>query len=159
MTDAHYFAPFCKLIAIAGPLIWSNFQGKAVGVRPSFHTCYCWFCGFVLRKVDTEDTGKAILYNEQVGANIHSSKLTHPGFLLMSSFTNIPRFKVMISLSSGMYKNLRTNLPKEVMAFPDFPFKKSKQSFVTHTVSEIGSDKKRLTANGFMIYIVTQLRC
>jgi len=24
-------------------------------------------------------------------------------------------------------------LPKEVMAFPDFPFKKSKQSFVTHT--------------------------
>ena len=35
-----------------------------------------------------------------------------------------------------MYKNLRTNLPKEVMAFPDFPFPKDAKmrSFVTHTV-------------------------
>ena len=34
-----------------------------------------------------------------------------------------------------MYKNLRTNLPKEVMAFPDFPFDDSecgKRSFIGH---------------------------
>jgi hypothetical protein len=32
-----------------------------------------------------------------------------------------------------MYKNLRTNLPKEVMAFPDFPFPTYPESFVHHT--------------------------
>jgi len=32
-----------------------------------------------------------------------------------------------------MYKNLKTNLPKEVMAFPDFPFEEEiAQSFLTH---------------------------
>ena len=34
---------------------------------------------------------------------------------------------------SSMYKNLRTNLPKEVMAFPDFPFATCPESFVHHT--------------------------
>lgn len=34
---------------------------------------------------------------------------------------------------SSMYKNLRTNLPKEVMAFPDFPFSKQSDSFLHHT--------------------------
>ena len=37
----------------------------------------------------------------------------------------------------GMYKNLRTNLPKEVMAFPDFPFPQNEEnrSFITHSVT------------------------
>lgn len=35
-------------------------------------------------------------------------------------------------IHSSMYKNLRTNLPKEVMAFPDYPFEASLPSFVTH---------------------------
>jgi len=40
-------------------------------------------------------------------------------------------------IHSSMYSNLRTNLPKEVMAFPDFPFEESKaeppSSFLHHT--------------------------
>ncbi|XP_054719728.1 uncharacterized protein LOC129229444 [Uloborus diversus] len=38
-----------------------------------------------------------------------------------------------LPIHSSMYKNLRTNLPKEVMAFPDFPFKESDKSFLHHT--------------------------
>ena len=34
---------------------------------------------------------------------------------------------------SSMYRNLRTNLPKEVMAFPDFPFQDLEESFVHHS--------------------------
>ncbi|XP_057292139.1 uncharacterized protein LOC130614715 isoform X4 [Hydractinia symbiolongicarpus] len=34
---------------------------------------------------------------------------------------------------SSMYKNLRTNQPKEIMAFPDFPFPQSDSSYVHHT--------------------------
>ncbi|XP_072026348.1 uncharacterized protein [Amphiura filiformis] len=37
-----------------------------------------------------------------------------------------------LPIHSSMYKNLKTNLPKEVMAFPDFPFDSSLPSFVTH---------------------------
>merc|ERR1712038_1341621 len=39
-----------------------------------------------------------------------------------------------LPIHSSMYKNLRTNLPKEVMAFPDFPFDNTKcnRSFVGH---------------------------
>lgn len=37
-----------------------------------------------------------------------------------------------LPIHSSMYKNLRTNLPKEVMAFPDFPFRKDLPSFVRH---------------------------
>lgn len=37
-----------------------------------------------------------------------------------------------LPVHSSMYKNLKTNLPKEVMAFPDFPFKASIQSFLPH---------------------------
>ncbi|XP_057677201.1 uncharacterized protein LOC130906676 isoform X3 [Corythoichthys intestinalis] len=33
---------------------------------------------------------------------------------------------------SSMYKNLRTNLPKEVMMFPDFPFDRQLGSFLSH---------------------------
>ncbi|KAB7507516.1 Flavin-containing monooxygenase FMO GS-OX-like 1 [Armadillidium nasatum] len=36
-------------------------------------------------------------------------------------------------IHSSMYKNLLTNLPKEVMAFPDFPFKEGEKSFIHHT--------------------------
>ncbi|XP_019727746.1 flavin-containing monooxygenase FMO GS-OX5 isoform X1 [Hippocampus comes] len=32
----------------------------------------------------------------------------------------------------SMYKNLRTNLPKEVMMFPDFPFNQQLNSFLSH---------------------------
>ena len=51
--------------------------------------------------------GGTWIYNEKTGPKVHSS----------------------------MYKNLRTNLPKEVMAFPDFPFQQNRQnqSFVTHS--------------------------
>ncbi|XP_049783147.1 uncharacterized protein LOC126184693 [Schistocerca cancellata] len=34
---------------------------------------------------------------------------------------------------SSMYCNLRTNLPKEIMGFPDYPFPESGESFVHHT--------------------------
>ncbi|KAH3772799.1 dimethylaniline monooxygenase [N-oxide-forming] 1-like [Dreissena polymorpha] len=36
-------------------------------------------------------------------------------------------------VQSSMYKNLRTNLPKEVMAFPGFPFPEELPSFMHHT--------------------------
>jgi len=36
-------------------------------------------------------------------------------------------------IHSSMYKDLHTNLPKEVMAFPDFPFKNYEESFIHHT--------------------------
>ncbi|KFM65175.1 Flavin-containing monooxygenase FMO GS-OX-like 2, partial [Stegodyphus mimosarum] len=40
-----------------------------------------------------------------------------------------------LPVHSSMYKNLKTNLPKEVMAFPDFPFPDCDgQSFLHHTV-------------------------
>ena len=41
--------------------------------------------------------------------------------------------KTGLPIHSSMYKSLRTNLPKEVMAFPDFPFNQSFKSFLTHT--------------------------
>ncbi|XP_048745451.1 uncharacterized protein LOC125658271 [Ostrea edulis] len=37
-----------------------------------------------------------------------------------------------LPIQSSMYKNLRTNLPKEVMAFPNFPFKSSLPSYIMH---------------------------
>ena len=37
-------------------------------------------------------------------------------------------------IHSSMYKSLKTNLPKEVMAFPDFPFPSDEtESFLHHT--------------------------
>ena len=37
-------------------------------------------------------------------------------------------------IHSSMYKSLKTNLPKEVMAFPDFPFPSEEtESFLHHT--------------------------
>ncbi|XP_064184572.1 uncharacterized protein zgc:77439 [Anguilla rostrata] len=38
-----------------------------------------------------------------------------------------------LPIHSSMYRNLRTNIPKEVMSFPDFPFEKHLPSFVHHT--------------------------
>ncbi|KAM6983945.1 LOW QUALITY PROTEIN: uncharacterized protein LKV04_011805 [Tautogolabrus adspersus] len=35
-------------------------------------------------------------------------------------------------IHSSMYRNLRTNLPKEVMMFPDFPFESHLSSFLPH---------------------------
>ncbi|XP_020505604.2 uncharacterized protein [Labrus bergylta] len=35
-------------------------------------------------------------------------------------------------IHSSMYRNLRTNLPKEVMMFPDFPFESQLSSFLPH---------------------------
>ncbi|XP_041093415.1 flavin-containing monooxygenase FMO GS-OX-like 4 [Polyodon spathula] len=37
------------------------------------------------------------------------------------------------TVHSSMYRDLRTNIPKEVMAFPDFPFEKRLPSFVHHS--------------------------
>ncbi len=34
---------------------------------------------------------------------------------------------------SSMYRQLRTNLPKEIMAYPDFPFKETGKSYLHHT--------------------------
>jgi len=36
-------------------------------------------------------------------------------------------------LHTSMYENLRTNLPKQAMAFPDFPFNSSLPSFLKHS--------------------------
>ena len=33
---------------------------------------------------------------------------------------------------SPIYRDLHTNLPKELMAFPDFPFHDTKKSFIHH---------------------------
>ncbi|XP_038241997.1 flavin-containing monooxygenase FMO GS-OX4-like isoform X2 [Dermochelys coriacea] len=38
-----------------------------------------------------------------------------------------------LPIHSSMYRDLRTNLPKEVMAFPDFPFDPSLPSFLHHS--------------------------
>ncbi|XP_053905517.1 uncharacterized protein LOC128849162 isoform X1 [Malaclemys terrapin pileata] len=38
-----------------------------------------------------------------------------------------------LPVHSSMYRDLRTNLPKEVMAFPDFPFDPSLPSFLHHS--------------------------
>jgi len=38
-----------------------------------------------------------------------------------------------LPIHSSMYKHLRTNLPKEVMAFPDFPFDEKLPSYLPHT--------------------------
>ncbi|XP_071543296.1 uncharacterized protein [Panulirus ornatus] len=38
-----------------------------------------------------------------------------------------------LPIHSSMYKNLKTNLPKEVMAFPDYPFPPGEESFLHHT--------------------------
>ena len=37
-----------------------------------------------------------------------------------------------LPIHASMYKYLCTNLPKEVMAFPDFPFSQSLPSFMKH---------------------------
>lgn len=37
-----------------------------------------------------------------------------------------------LPIHSSMYRNLRTNLPKEIMSFPDFPFPPVWQSFMYH---------------------------
>ena len=37
------------------------------------------------------------------------------------------------NVHSSMYKNLYTNLPKECMAFPDYPFPTSSNSYLHHT--------------------------
>lgn len=36
-------------------------------------------------------------------------------------------------IHSSMYKNMKTNLPKEVMGFPDYPFPSGDNSFIHHT--------------------------
>ncbi|XP_033755721.1 LOW QUALITY PROTEIN: dimethylaniline monooxygenase [N-oxide-forming] 1-like [Pecten maximus] len=37
-----------------------------------------------------------------------------------------------LPIHSSMYRNLKTNLPKELMAFPDFPFRADLPSFIRH---------------------------
>ncbi|KAG9341620.1 hypothetical protein JZ751_018681 [Albula glossodonta] len=38
-----------------------------------------------------------------------------------------------LPIHSSMYRDLKTNIPKEVMSFPDFPFEEQLPSFVHHT--------------------------
>ncbi|XP_031441259.1 flavin-containing monooxygenase FMO GS-OX-like 4 [Clupea harengus] len=42
-------------------------------------------------------------------------------------------YKNGMPIYSSMYRDLRTNIPKEVMSFPDFPFESHLPSFVHHT--------------------------
>ena len=49
-----------------------------------------------------------------------------------------------LPVHSSMYKSLKTNLPKEAMAFPDFPFEDTKESFLHH--SAIRGIKRKSTA-------------
>ncbi|KAJ3588644.1 hypothetical protein NHX12_009498 [Muraenolepis orangiensis] len=44
----------------------------------------------------------------------------------------VGRYANGLPIPSSMYKNLRTNLPKEVMMFPDFPFDEPLPSFLPH---------------------------
>ena len=46
---------------------------------------------------------------------------------------NVGRDDRGLPIHSSMYKNLKTNLPKEVMAFPDFPFQERGQSYLEHS--------------------------
>jgi len=58
-----------------------------------------------------------------------------------------------LPVHSSMYKNLRTNLPKEVMAFPDFPFPENKEvSFVHHSevLEYLESYKNQFEVNQFI---------
>uniref|UniRef100_UPI00358E3199 uncharacterized protein n=1 Tax=Myxine glutinosa TaxID=7769 RepID=UPI00358E3199 len=57
-----------------------------------------------------QDVGGTWVYSERTGIGDHG----------------LPVF-------SSMYQNMRTNLPKEVMAFPGFPFNPQLPSFVLHT--------------------------
>jgi dimethylaniline monooxygenase (N-oxide forming) len=45
----------------------------------------------------------------------------------------IGKNKYGLTIHSSMYKGLHTNLPKEIMGFPDFPFPESEKSFVAAT--------------------------
>ncbi|XP_007887552.1 flavin-containing monooxygenase FMO GS-OX-like 4 [Callorhinchus milii] len=45
---------------------------------------------------------------------------------------NVGRNDYGLPVHSSMYKNLRSNLPKEIMGFPDFPFDTQLPSFVSH---------------------------
>ncbi|KAA0202625.1 hypothetical protein HAZT_HAZT009104 [Hyalella azteca] len=45
---------------------------------------------------------------------------------------NIDKDDHGLPVHSSMYKSLRTNLPKEVMSFPDFPFPAEGDSFIPH---------------------------
>jgi cation diffusion facilitator CzcD-associated flavoprotein CzcO len=62
--------------------------------------------------------GGTWVYNEQVGVDSHNNPI-----------------------HSSMYKSMRTNLPKEVMAFPDFPFPSTNHSFLHHTEVRAYLDK------------------
>ncbi|XP_034539348.1 flavin-containing monooxygenase FMO GS-OX4 [Notolabrus celidotus] len=44
----------------------------------------------------------------------------------------VGRYDNGLPIHSSMYRNLRTNLPKEVMMFPDFPFDPQLSSFLPH---------------------------
>lgn len=48
-----------------------------------------------------------------------------------TDLTDIDEYGVPIH--SSMYRSLKTNIPKEIMPFPDFPFHETEASFVHHT--------------------------
>ena len=58
----------------------------------------------------TDNIGGTWVYTDNVGTDTHG-----------------------LPVHSSMYKNLKTNLPKEVMAFPDFPFPDYEESFIHHS--------------------------
>lgn len=55
----------------------------------------------------TSEVGGTWVYTDQIGKDIH----------------NLP-------IHSSMYRNLHTNLPKELMCFPDFPFPPQERSYL-----------------------------
>ena len=58
----------------------------------------------------SNDIGGTWVYNDKVGSDEHG-----------------------MPIHSSMYKSLKTNLPKEIMAFPDFPFPEEIESYLHHT--------------------------
>ncbi|XP_075155555.1 flavin-containing monooxygenase 1 [Haematobia irritans] len=65
-------------------------------------------CGFAVTIYEqTEDIGGTWVYTDEIGTN-----------------------KYGIDVHSSMYQGLRTNLPKEVMGYPDFPIEGYEESYV-----------------------------
>ena len=80
-----------------------------IGLCAARHLAYqCHLIPVVYEQ--SNEIGGTWVYNDKVGNDEHG-----------------------MPIHSSMYKSLKTNLPKEVMAFPDFPFPDETESFLHHT--------------------------
>ena len=80
----------------------------AAGLCAARHLAQTSFQPVVFEQADS--VGGTWIYSEKVGVDANG-----------------------LPIHSSMYKSLKTNLPKEVMAFPDYPFPSNKGSFLHHT--------------------------